>query len=151
MSKSLLRLLVGATCLVAFLAHAETAAPKDRATADDYAFSTEGSAQTLREGDRGTLQLSLRALNGLKIHPEAPLELKLSSSEGLVVVSPKLTRADAAEPESGLLRFETPVDASRAGAQRVDVEFSFFLCTDAWCQRMTDRRSLAIEVTPPAP
>lgn len=145
------RLLVGATCLVGFLAHAETSAPKDRATAEDYSISTEGSVQTLQVGTRGMLQLSLRALNGLKLHREAPLELRLSPSEGLVVVSPKLTRGDATEPEPGLLRFETPVDASRTGPQRVDVELSFFLCTDAWCQRMTDRSSIAIEVTPPAP
>lgn len=148
MSRFPSRLLVVASWLVAVLVHAETAAPRDRATRDDYAFSTEGSVQSLPEGTRGLLQLSLRALNGLKLHPEAPLELKLSSSEGLAVVSPKLTRSDAAEPEPGLLRFETPVDAVRTGTQRVEIELSFFLCTEAWCQRMTDRRSIAIEVTP---
>ncbi|MFZ9888554.1 MAG: hypothetical protein ACO3JL_13735 [Myxococcota bacterium] len=149
MSNALLRLLAGAALLAAIVVRAENAPAKDRATREDYAFSTEGSVTSLPETTRGTLQFSLRALNGLKIHPEAPLELKFTSSDGLVVATPKLTRSDATEPEPGLLRFEAPVDATRAGPQRVDVELSFFLCTENWCQRMTDRGTVAVEVTPP--
>lgn len=119
---------------------------KDRATKDDYKIEVSGSTAELAVGADGVIQVVLVPKNGTKIHPQAPLEVKLSEPEGLKLHKRKLSRGDVADKEAKSPALSTKVTAQKAGAHKVNADVSFFLCTDEWCQRMTDRVAIPVKV-----
>lgn len=121
---------------------------KDRATKDDYRIDVSGSSSEVRVGDDGVIKLVLVPKNGTKIQPQAPLEVKLSEPDGLVVEKRKLGRGDLADKDAKEPSLSTSVRGQKAGSYAVDADVSFFLCTDEWCQRMTDRVSIPVKVAP---
>lgn len=128
---------------------ADDAAPKkrDRATKDDYRIDVSGSSAELQVGQDGVIKLVLVPKNGTKIHPQAPLEVKLSEPDGIQLEKRKLGRGDVADKEAKDPALSTAVSGRKAGSYSVDADVSFFLCTDEWCQRMTDRVSIPMKVT----
>lgn len=125
----------------------DKAPPKDRATKDDYELDPTGTTGELKVGDQGTFSLIIRAKNGLKIHPQAPLEVKLKDAPGLKVEKQKLGRGDVANKGDAAPDLRTGLSAIAAGTHNVEADVSFFLCSDTWCHRMTDRLSVGIKVT----
>lgn len=143
------RLMMAALAFVLVAApalHAQDGAKKDRATKDDYGIDTSGSSAEVAIGQDGVIKLVLTPKNGTKIHPQAPLEVKLSQPEGIKLEKRKLGRSDIADKEAKEPALQTELSGQKAGSYNVDADVSFFLCTDEWCQRMTDRVSIAIKV-----
>lgn len=124
----------------------DKAPPKERATKDDYELDLAATSPELKVGDSGTFSLVIRAKNGTKIHPQAPLEVKLKDGPGLKVEKQKLGRGDIANKGDAAPDLRTALKALAAGTHTVEADVSFFLCTDAWCQRMSDRVSVGIKI-----
>ena len=125
---------------------AEDRAAEDKATKDDYELDTSGTATTIKAGAEGTFSLVVRPKNGKKVHPDAPFEVTFKDPKGVRPAKNKLGRNDVVDKASMAPEVQTKLRAEKAGPATVDASVSFFLCTDAWCQRMTDRVSLAITV-----
>ena len=144
------------TCFAALALFAVVAAPalgadavqkKERATKDDYRIDVSGSSGEVRVGEDGVIKLVLVPKNGTKIQPQAPLEVKLSEPEGVVLEKRKLGRGDLADKDAEQPSLSTSLRGQKAGSYSIDADVSFFLCTDEWCQRMTDRVSIPVKVS----
>lgn len=152
MRAPLARALLASLSLLLALAPAMAAAgegapkKKERATKDDYELDVSGTTEELKPGEAGRFSLVIRPKNGTKVHPQAPLEVKLKATAGLEVEKPKLSRKEIANPGEPAPELKTGVRAIREGDQAIEADVSFFLCTDEWCQRMTDRVNVPIKV-----
>lgn len=118
----------------------------DRATKDDYSLATTGSATTLKVGADGPFLLMITPKNGKKVHPDAPLEISFADNALLKPAKQKLGRGDLKEKSAKEPQVATTLRALKPGTTSLEVTVSFFLCTDAWCQRMSDRLLVPITV-----
>lgn len=150
---SLAALFAAALSLPAAAQDAPKEAPKDapkektRASKDDYDLDLSSSATALKVGENGVYSIVIRAKNGTKIHPQAPLTVKLTPTKGVQAAKYKLNREDLAkDADSKVPDLRTQLTAREKGEQKVQAEVSFFLCTDAWCQRMNDKVDLTLAV-----
>jgi hypothetical protein len=132
--------------LFAGAAAADDKKPKDRATKDDYAIDTSKSSAALEVGEDGKLALVITPKNGTKIHPQAPLEVKLTVKDGVDLEKKKLGRKDIKDAEAKSPELTCGVKGKKKGTHNVEADVSFFLCTDTFCQRMTDRVTIAVKV-----
>jgi hypothetical protein len=132
--------------LALFAGSALAADPKERATKDDYELDVSGTDAKIKAGADGKFDLVIRPKNGKKVHPEAPLEVTFGNAAGVKPGKGKLGRNDVVDKASKAPEVKTTLHAERAGQYTLDASVSFFLCTDAWCQRMTDRVSVPVTV-----
>ncbi len=127
-----------------------TAAPapsaEDKATKDDYELDTTGTDAKIKVGADGKFSLVVKPKNGKKVHPDAPFEVTFKEPKGVRPAKNKLGRADVVDKASKSPEVQTKLKGDKAGDATLEASVSFFLCTDAWCQRMTDRVSVAITV-----
>jgi hypothetical protein len=137
-------LLLVALAAAPLLAATQTA--DDRATKDDYALDATGTATTIKKGAAGSFSLIITPKNGKKVHPDAPLEISFVDNAWIKPAKQKLGRGDLVEKGAPAPHAQTTLQAMKAGTTNLTVNVSFFLCTDAWCQRMTDRVELPITV-----
>ncbi len=121
-------------------------AAEEKATKDDYTLDLSGTDTTVKAGATGKFDLVIRPKNGKKIHPEAPLDVVFENAKGVTPQKPKLSRGDIVDKKSAAPEVRTTFRAGKAGAASIDAKVSFFICTDAWCQRMTDRVTVPITV-----
>lgn len=128
------------------LCGAALAEGKDRATKDDYRLDTSSTTSELEVGKEGTFSIVIEPKNGTKIHPQAPLEVKLGSPAGVKVAKGKLGRGDVQDKEAKSPDMRTALHGEKRGEYVVEADVSFFLCTDEWCQRMTDRVAVPVRV-----
>lgn len=131
---------------LAVLAAPEPRQVDDKATKDDYVLETQGTVKDLKVGAEGPFSLVVRPKGDKKIHPQAPFEVTLKPSAGLKPAKGKLNRSDVVDKAAKAPEVKTTLRATGKGAQTVDADVSFFICTDAWCQRMTDRVSVTVQV-----
>ena len=61
-------------------------AADDKATKDDYAVDTSGTAAKIKVNADGTFSLKITPKNGKKVHPEAPLEVSVVEHRAIYVV-----------------------------------------------------------------
>lgn len=140
--------LASVIALAALPVLASPAAPTadDRATKDDYALDTTGTAATLKVGADGAFVLGITPKNGKKVHPDAPLEISFVDNAFVKPAKQKLGRGDLKEKGAVAPVAQTTLRGVKAGPTTLQVNVSFFLCTDAWCQRMSDRAEMAVTV-----
>ena len=122
------------------------AADDAKATKDDYELDTTGSDSKLKAGADGKFSLVLRPKNGKKVHPEAPLEVLFKDPKGVKTGKPKLGRNDVVDKAAKAPEVQTTMRGDKAGSYTVDASVSFFICSDTWCQRMTDRVSIPVTI-----
>ena len=129
---------------------AETAAAQpsaeDKASKDDYQLDTSGTDAKIKAGGVGTFSLVVKPKNGKKVHPDAPFEVTFKDPKGVRPAKNKLGRNDLVDKAAKSPEVRTTLKGDKAGATTLEASVSFFLCTDAWCQRMTDRVSVPITV-----
>jgi hypothetical protein len=118
----------------------------DRATKDDYVLDTSSTTATLKAGSDGSFSLKIVAKNGKKVHGEAPLEIAFIENATVKPGKAKLGRADLKDKASKEPEVTTTLRGVKAGSTTLEANVSFFLCTDAWCQRMSDRVQVAVTV-----
>src|SRR5438552_2290259 len=115
------------------------AAGDNKATKDDYELDVSGTDAKIKAGSDGKFSLVIKPKNAMKVHPEAPLEVTFKDPKGVKPGKLKLGRNDVVDKASKAPEVRTTLHADKAGAYTVEASVSFFLCTDAWCQRMSDR------------
>lgn len=127
---------------------AGTTAPvaDDKATKDDYAVDTSATSAKIKVNADGTFSLKITPKNGKKVHPEAPLEVSIVENAAIKAGKSKLGRGDLKEKGAKEPEVTTTLRGVKAGATTLEANISFFLCTDAWCQRMSDRVQIPITV-----
>jgi hypothetical protein len=127
-------------------ASAADAPPTDRATKDDYAIDVTKTTTAMKIGADGSFSIVITPKNGKKIHGDAPLEVKLSKSAQVKPEKEKLGRADVVDKTTKDVELKTVLHPLQKGAASIGVDFSFFLCVDAWCQRMSDRVDVPVTI-----
>lgn len=148
---SLSRLVTGSffalslTLSISAFAEDNPAPEKSAPTKDDYKLDASGSSSRLKVNEDGLFSLSITPVEGLKVHPDAPLEVKLKTSQGLTSTKKKLGRKDALDAKSLAPTLQTAIRGESAGKKEIEAEISFFLCSKTWCQRMTDK--MVVDVT----
>jgi hypothetical protein len=118
----------------------------DRATKDDYSLDVSGTDTKIKRGADGKFSLVVVPKNNKKVHPEAPLEVTFTNPKGVRPAKTKLGRADVVDKGAKAPEVRTTLHAEKAGSTTLEANVSFFLCTDAWCQRMADKVTIAITV-----
>ncbi len=118
----------------------------DKATKDDYAVDTSATSAKLKVNGDGTFSLKITPKNGKKVHPEAPLEISIVDNAAVKPAKSKLGRGDLKEKGGKEPEVTTSLRGVKSGATTLEATISFFLCTDAWCQRMSDRVQIPITV-----
>ncbi len=118
----------------------------DKATKDDYALDTSATSAKVKVNADGTFSLKITPKNGKKVHPEAPLEIALVDNANVKPAKGKLGRGDLKEKAAKEPEAVTVLRGVKVGATTLEANISFFLCTDAWCQRMSDRVQIPIVV-----
>ena len=126
--------------------NATTPVADDKATKDDYALDTSATTPRVKVNADGTFSLKITPKNGKKVHPEAPLEISLVDNGNLKPAKGKLGRGDLKEKAAKEPEVVTTLRGVKAGATTLEATLSFFLCTDASCQRMSDRVQIPITV-----
>jgi hypothetical protein len=119
----------------------------DKATKADYELDASGTAKDIGSGKEGAFVLVVRPKGDKKIHPQAPFEVTFRPSPGLKPAKGKLNRSDVTDKAAKAPEVKTQLKGTAKGAQTIEADVSFFICTDAWCQRMTDRVSVNVNVT----
>ena len=107
---------------------------------------TDGSTLKVKSGEKGTLVLSVVAMNGFKVSQETPFSAKLSPSTGVKLEGQQFARKDLVDPKAKDPQLKTTFTATAKGAQTVKADLVFFLCTDKLCQRMTTSSDVKITV-----
>ncbi len=148
MKRALLVVAFVALPLTAAAASPVSAAPvaDDKATKDDYTLDTSGTAAKVKVKGEGAFSLKITPKNGKKVHPDAPLEVTIVDNPGLKPAKQKLGRSDLKEKGAKEPEVVTVLRGVKGGATTLEVTLSFFLCTEAWCQRMSDRVQIPVTV-----
>jgi hypothetical protein len=106
-----------------------------------YEVTTQGSAQKVKGGGKGTVVLFLKTKDGSHVSTEAPFKIEVTG-KGLKPEKDRLTLADAvADP-----RFEIPFLATSAGQGAVEAKLTFFICTEKICARQQKTLSVPVLV-----
>jgi hypothetical protein len=120
---------------------------KKAPTKDDYSLDSSLTSSNLKLNEDGLFSLAIIPVEGLKVHPDAPLEVRLNTSAGLVSSKKKLGRKDATDEKALAPTIQTIIRGETAGKKEIEANISFFLCSKSWCQRMTDRVSIGVKVS----
>jgi hypothetical protein len=148
-------LVVNALILAAAVANATDLGPDagratpladDRATKEDYDLDTTATTRALKVNGDGSFSVRITPKNGKKVHGEAPLEVAFVDNAFVKPGKQKLGRGDLKEKTAKEPEVTTTLRGLKAGTTTLEANVSFFLCTDAWCQRMSDRVQVAITV-----
>ena len=121
-------------------------AADDKATKDDYALDTSGTAAKVKVKGDGVFSLKITPKNGKKVHPDTPLEITIVDNAAIKPAKQKLGRSDLKEKGAKEPEVTTTLRGVKAGPTTLEVNVSFFLCTDAWCQRMSDRVQIPLTI-----
>lgn len=120
---------------------------EDRATKDDYALDVTATTGALKVGTDGKFSLKITPKNGKKVHPDAPLEVAIVDNAVVKPGKAKLGRGDLKEKGSKEPEVGTSLRPVKAGSGTLEATVSFFLCTDAWCQRISDKVQIPVSVS----
>jgi hypothetical protein len=89
--------------------------------------------------------VTVKAKQGWHLNKEAPFTLKLSPATGVETPKAKLIRADLAESNEDVARFEVPFTVVETGRKTVEAEAGFVLCQDEACRPIREKVSLVVD------
>jgi hypothetical protein len=119
---------------------------KESAT-KNYTIDTSGTSQQVQPGKQGTLRLHIKAAEGYKVSPEAPLKIALTG-DGVDLTKTKLGHDDAKDKKSEAPEFNVAFSSASAGDKKIVVDASFFVCNEKICERKTEKLSVPVSVRP---
>lgn len=137
-------LLVAASLLALWMPLRAQEEPKGKGV--DYTIDTSQSTRQLKAGERGTYVLAIVPGKDRKVHKQAPLSVTLRAPAGIVLDKAKLGRADVASDDGKRVELKVGFAAKSAGEQAIEADATFFICTDKWCQRMTEQVAVTVNV-----
>jgi hypothetical protein len=108
-------------------------------------LDTSATTSTVNQGQKGKVALAIMTKEGIHVSPDAPLKIELTSN-GLKLDKATLAHADAVDPKAPQPRFEVPFVAEQKGAQTVDANMTFFVCSEKWCLRQKEKVTLKVDV-----
>jgi hypothetical protein len=120
------------------------------ARADEVTYELKAPKGKGTIGAPGKTSVTIAARPGWHVNEEAPLTLKLTPEAGIAVDKPKLTRADLAENNKELARFDVAFTPSEAGTRTINGEASFVMCQATTCKPVKEKVALAVDVAPAA-
>jgi len=112
----------------------------------DYDIDISASSKQLKVGERGKIVIAIVPGADRKVHKQAPLSIDLRSPAGIVLDKAKLGRSDITQDSEKRLELTVGFAAKTGGEQSVEANATFFICTDKWCQRMTERVVIPVNV-----
>ncbi len=110
-----------------------------------WRIDTSASSASVAQGQKGKVAIAIVCKEGVHVSPDAPLKIELAST-GLKLDKAALVHADAVDPKAEQPKFEVPFVADKKGAQTVDANMSFFVCTPKWCLRQKDKVTVKVDV-----
>jgi hypothetical protein len=125
-----------------------TIATVGAARADEATYELKTSQAKGAVGTKGKTSVTIAARPGWHVNEEAPLTLKLAPEAGIAVDKAKLTRADLAENNKELARFDVGFTPSEAGRKTINGEASFVMCQATTCKPVKEKVTLAVDVAP---
>ncbi len=136
--------LVFGVSLLSFGASAQDA----KKPAPAYKVDTSQSATTLKPGEQGALSFHIQPIEGKKVHPDAPLEIKLTDTAALKAAKKKLGRKDVVEKKAYDPEVRTTMQAVENGEHEVEAKLSFFLCDKeaGICERVEEKVVVSVVV-----
>jgi hypothetical protein len=105
----------------------------------DYDIDTAGSTKLLKVGEAGKLVIAIVPGKDRKVHKQAPLSVDLRAPAGIVLDKAKLDRGDITKDSEQRMEITVGFKAKSGGEQAIEANAAFFICTDKWCQRMSER------------
>lgn len=136
---------------VAFVANGAFAQEeKKKAPTKAYTVDTSKTSKTLKPGESGDLSFHIMPVEGKKVHPDAPLEIKLKDSPALKAGKSKLGRKDVVEKKAYDPEVRTTLQAVEKGEHAVEAQLSFFLCDKkaGICERVEEKVVVNVAVEP---
>jgi hypothetical protein len=102
-------------------------------------------AATAKAGAKSKASLQIAVAPGSHVSDEAPLKIVLKSTS-LKLEKEKLTQADVADGKGSSPRFDIPFTADKAGAQTIEGDATFIVCTKELCEREQEHVSIPVNV-----
>ncbi|MFH1809013.1 MAG: hypothetical protein ABIJ09_09730 [Pseudomonadota bacterium] len=118
--------------------------PKGRGV--DYNIETSASTKQIKVGERGNFVLAIVPGKDRKVHKQAPLSVTLRAPAGIVLDKAKLGRSDVTVDDGKRMEMSVGFAAKSVGEQAIEANATFFICTDKWCQRMTEQVAVTVNV-----
>ncbi len=112
----------------------------------DYDIDTAASTAQIKVGERGKFVMAIRPRKDRKVHQQAPLSVALRAPAGIVLDKAKLGRKDAVAGDDKKVELSVGFVAKSGGEQAIEADATFFICTDKWCQRMTEQVTVTVRV-----
>ena len=107
-----------------------------------YAIQVEPG--TAKAGAHGKASFKIDVAPGSHVSDEAPLKITLKS-EGVKLDKDALGQADVADGKGKSPRFDIGFTGAKAGAQKIDADATFIVCTQELCAR--EHEAISIPVT----
>jgi hypothetical protein len=119
----------------------------DKATKEDYELDASKTVREVRVGAEAPFSVVIKPKRGKRVQPDAPLEVTFKEARGVKPAKGKLSRSDVADKKSAAPEVKTTLRGVSKGNYNLEASVSFFICTDVWCERVTDRVTVPITVT----
>lgn len=121
-------------------------------TSQKYSLSFAGTSEQLKLGAPGVFALKIDAAPGFHISADAPLKIKLSGQRLKLSKATLKQRDSKAKKPKGRKyvtpEFVVPMEGTEAGAGKVLVDASFFVCDAKMCEHRRAKKQLPVEVQP---
>lgn len=121
--------------------------PKEKEPPKNFSFDTTGTSQDVQAGKPGTFRLQIKAAEGYHVSAEAPLKIGLTG-EGLDLAKKQLGHDDAKDKKAASPEFTVGFGSGAAGAKTINVEATFFVCSEKLCERKAEKLSVPVSVRP---
>jgi hypothetical protein len=117
------------------------------ARADDAQYELRAADATVEVGAQASISLTIAPAAGKIVSHDGPLQLALSSDDGVALTRKRYARKDAADPAADAPRFDLKVKGAAAGDHAIEIDVRFWLCGPKVCRPIRAHRSLVVHVT----
>lgn len=108
--------------------------PPEGAVAAAYTLDVPTAPIKVKKGQAGTARIAVVPRGDGHVDPNAPTQVTLSAGPALELPKAKLSKGDAKFEAKGL-SFDLPFTAKTAGAETLQANLTFFICTANLCER----------------
>lgn len=112
---------------------------------DAKKYDIKVPAVTAKAGQKSDATLKIEAAAGSHVSDEAPLKIILKG-DGVKLEKEKLTTADIAEGKGASPTFKITFTAEKAGAQKIEAQATFIVCTKELCEREQETVNIPVDV-----
>ena len=96
-------------------------------------------------GAKGKASVKINVAAGSHVSEDAPMKFVLKG-EGVKLDKEKLTQADVTEGKGASPKLEIPFTAEKAGADKIEGDATFIVCTKELCEREQEHVTIPVDV-----